>query len=513
MLDSDYAAMQYDDVGVTDKPSIQNDLSVSSQIIKEIIIPEIEREVNEGTHFAPLRQIYHSLILAKWYKETIKNSLLSQVYADKNLTDGVQSDDVNIKDKIYDQYMEAYKKGVFNYIREDYDRLSQEVIPRKYFSGGINRLTNFNMIRLSRTHNPGAVQDVEGDGYRASVAVTPQNGGASSPVTGKKYRSSDKNGLILDLESESLIKMVERMIAQQVEVNLANPFVGPGSDVTYHEHPKLGGYVIQENPGRAPEKREAKSEATKDAGHGNPGIPICFICYGNVPANEMIIPYGNNFLIYPNPAPFEKNHIVIAEKESDVDRHPVQLLTSRDQVEVAVDVIGEIAVKNDRPAYNISFNSFGAANSSSHFHFQGFETGRLMVLGKPAYTIAKNGVHVGFVADYAAEAILVEGSDRDKVIDEVLRIAKNLNETFKSHNDLLFNIEDENVFRKNIVGMLGNPGENKGAIPYSILFKAESRGGKAYFRVFFYPRAWETPKGFNPDDPELLDTKFGIAEL
>ena len=33
--------------------------------------------------------------------------------------------------------MEAYKKGVFDYIKEDYDQLSQKRIPRKYFSGGV----------------------------------------------------------------------------------------------------------------------------------------------------------------------------------------------------------------------------------------------------------------------------------------------------------------------------------------------------------------------------------------
>jgi len=83
---------------------------MQSDIIREIIIPAIEREVNEGKHFAPLRQIYHSLILAKWYKETIKDSLLSKVYVDQNMIAGVESDDPDIKDKIYEQYMVAYKK-------------------------------------------------------------------------------------------------------------------------------------------------------------------------------------------------------------------------------------------------------------------------------------------------------------------------------------------------------------------------------------------------------------------
>ena len=122
MLDSDYLAMSHQSSDVShqkkaeDKNLTTEDRRLTTQIVKEIILPEIEKEVNEGQNFAPLRQIYHSLILAKWYKETVKNSLLSKVYIDQNKTAGVESGDATIKDQIYAQYMEAYKKGVFNYM-------------------------------------------------------------------------------------------------------------------------------------------------------------------------------------------------------------------------------------------------------------------------------------------------------------------------------------------------------------------------------------------------------------
>ncbi|MCK5180535.1 MAG: YdcF family protein, partial [Candidatus Omnitrophica bacterium] len=179
MLDSDYLAMDFHQKS-TDRSrgSLQDDTSeMSESIIREIIIPEIEREVNEGEHFATLRQIYHSLILAKWYKETIKNSLLSQVYVDQNKIAGVDVDDKTIKDQIYARYMEAYKKGVFNYIKEDYDRLSQKIIPRKYFSGGLL----IGAGDIHRTSSP--VNESKNPKYRASVEVAPQKlGQSSSPV-------------------------------------------------------------------------------------------------------------------------------------------------------------------------------------------------------------------------------------------------------------------------------------------------------------------------------------------
>ena len=54
---------------------------LSSSVMKEILIPEIEREVNEGQNFSGLRQIYHAMILAAWYKDRLKDSLLNQAYS------------------------------------------------------------------------------------------------------------------------------------------------------------------------------------------------------------------------------------------------------------------------------------------------------------------------------------------------------------------------------------------------------------------------------------------------
>ena len=110
---------------------------LGSQIVREIVIPELTTEVNGNKNFSKLRQVYNSLILATWYKKKIKDSILEQVYADKNKVAGVNIDDPLEKQRIYERYLRAFKKGVFNYIKEDKDILSQETIPRKYFSGGV----------------------------------------------------------------------------------------------------------------------------------------------------------------------------------------------------------------------------------------------------------------------------------------------------------------------------------------------------------------------------------------
>ncbi|OGX19413.1 MAG: hypothetical protein A2Y04_04290 [Omnitrophica WOR_2 bacterium GWC2_45_7] len=143
MLEEDYLALQQNKdsakFGMNDLSTGETEVisGISSDVVREVLIPEIEKEVNEGKNFAKLRQIYNSMILATWYKVNLKESLLGQIYMDKNKTTGVDIADKDVKIKIYNQYLEAFKKGVFDYIREDYDAAAQEVLPRKYFSGGL----------------------------------------------------------------------------------------------------------------------------------------------------------------------------------------------------------------------------------------------------------------------------------------------------------------------------------------------------------------------------------------
>jgi len=154
MLEEDYLALQKSLVDpknkqVISKAETQKVNDVSSQVVKEIIIPELEKEVNVGKNFANLRQIYNAMILAKWYKDNLRQTLLSQVYADQNKTRGIDLDDPRVKEKIYQQYLNAFKQGVYNLIKEDYDPQAKTVIPRKYFSGGVQGVTDVERIVMS----------------------------------------------------------------------------------------------------------------------------------------------------------------------------------------------------------------------------------------------------------------------------------------------------------------------------------------------------------------------------
>ncbi len=154
--------------------------ALARQIVREIVLPALEKEVNEGKNFAPLRQVYSGMILAAWYKRALKESLLGKIYADKAKVKGLEvfpspggrgegrGTDV---ERIYQQYLQAFKKGVYNYIKEEQDPVTQQIIPRKYFSGGAKN-------PYSDRSEPGYLKETEDPEFDLAMnADTSENGG------------------------------------------------------------------------------------------------------------------------------------------------------------------------------------------------------------------------------------------------------------------------------------------------------------------------------------------------
>ena len=136
MLEEDYLALEKsaESRGARDVESKVGH-TLASDIVREIVIPALEKEVNTGKNFAQLRQIYNSLILAYWFKNNLKESIINQVYSNQEKIKGVDTKDVS-KD-IYNQYLKSFKKGVCDYVKIEYDDYARKHIPRKYFSGGV----------------------------------------------------------------------------------------------------------------------------------------------------------------------------------------------------------------------------------------------------------------------------------------------------------------------------------------------------------------------------------------
>ncbi|MBF0387714.1 MAG: hypothetical protein HQL20_07650 [Candidatus Omnitrophica bacterium] len=137
MLEADLLAEQQGASGL-----LKNEISsteptgaLSREAVRSVVLPVLEKEVNEGRNFAVLRQITSALVLAAWYKSAWKTRLLNKVYSDRSLVNGVDQDPAN-NQLVFKRYLEAFQKGVFNSVREEVEPFTNEPIARKYFSGG-----------------------------------------------------------------------------------------------------------------------------------------------------------------------------------------------------------------------------------------------------------------------------------------------------------------------------------------------------------------------------------------
>ena len=185
MLEQDYLSLEKHttvslrgaegDEAISKRTTNSDANALGSEITRQIVIPALTKEVNEGRNFSQLRQVFYSLILATWYKKKIRDSILNKIYSNQNKISGVtpavsifpvpsrssrlvslrggEADEAIFKrtssdvEYIYQQYLKAFKKGVYNYIKEDsvFARslqgneaiLTRTTIPRKYFSGGV----------------------------------------------------------------------------------------------------------------------------------------------------------------------------------------------------------------------------------------------------------------------------------------------------------------------------------------------------------------------------------------
>lgn len=194
LLDQDYLAMKKnlaEDVSVGADVSAKGITAVSrisTDAIRAIVLPEIEKEVNAGKNFSLLRQVYSALILATWYKENLKESLLAQVYSNQNKIAGVDVADKAEKDRIYERYLSAFRQGVFNLIKEDVDPVSHETLPRKYFSGGATFSGLPNVVaaqKLGVTVNdiPAPAQSPNGNFSQVTISLTSAGSQNASELT------------------------------------------------------------------------------------------------------------------------------------------------------------------------------------------------------------------------------------------------------------------------------------------------------------------------------------------
>ena len=100
----------------------------------------LHNELNTGKHFAKVRQMYHSILLAVWFKNRLADHLINQIYTGSRKVKGIDSADPRIKEKIYGLYIKSFEKGVYDLSRPVsnlHSPLSEKNVKR-VFSGGMD---------------------------------------------------------------------------------------------------------------------------------------------------------------------------------------------------------------------------------------------------------------------------------------------------------------------------------------------------------------------------------------
>ncbi len=155
----------------------------STQLIRELIIPRLTKEVNISKRYAPLRQVFFSLVMARWFKDTFgssgsasapgirvsENSYVKLI--DSGDLTNLTSKDSWFKTYYFNEYKKSFEKGEYN-LKEDIYTPTGQVI-RSYVSGGVSSAI--------MTQKPTGT--IEGNGLvpmgASSIAVTGTAGSSS----------------------------------------------------------------------------------------------------------------------------------------------------------------------------------------------------------------------------------------------------------------------------------------------------------------------------------------------
>ncbi len=132
-------------------------------LMNELILPRLNRKVNESEVYADLREVYQALILARWYKEkfgTQQNLLLRN--ASYNIMKGAENDFPYQPDQIYRDYLSSFKKGEYSF-GGGLESFYPAMAIMRYFIGGINfkRLPVINLVGAPGKANASGTFTVE----------------------------------------------------------------------------------------------------------------------------------------------------------------------------------------------------------------------------------------------------------------------------------------------------------------------------------------------------------------
>lgn len=113
----------------------------AENLSKELVLPRLTELVNTAPQYAELREVYASLILARWYKERFRGT--SAPHANRLDTgdlSGLESGEAWNPQALWKTYVRSVKEGEYNFIDESRETRGNMTIVHRahYFSGGVD---------------------------------------------------------------------------------------------------------------------------------------------------------------------------------------------------------------------------------------------------------------------------------------------------------------------------------------------------------------------------------------
>jgi hypothetical protein len=148
-------------------------MSEIDRISRELVLPVIEQRVNEDRIYAPLRQVYAAIVLARWYKKHVRGTDLPHAkLVDASNTAGHELTDGWTPRTVWEAYVRSYQQGEYDFTERSEQKMGNvtRVSTRRYFRGGVDLRT----LPLP-TPTPLAPQQSAAiqSAFSSGVAVTP----------------------------------------------------------------------------------------------------------------------------------------------------------------------------------------------------------------------------------------------------------------------------------------------------------------------------------------------------
>jgi hypothetical protein len=152
----------------------------SSELIRELIIPKLTKEVNSSKRYASLRQVYYSLILSRWFKLrfTGKTGTYASLINTSDISNLISKPPWS-KDTYFKAYQKSFTDGEYSIQEPVYTPTGQVI--RSYFSGGIQMASSaispssFTNTKVMPNELLNAGLLIEGDNTGLKTAASPIN--------------------------------------------------------------------------------------------------------------------------------------------------------------------------------------------------------------------------------------------------------------------------------------------------------------------------------------------------